>query len=504
MKYFCCMLLLFPALAHAVDYGTLELTVTDRDTMQPTQCRMHLVNAQGKPVKVPGAIQHGDHAVFQDKILLKLPLGGYHFTMDQGTESLIRSGKFDIQRYAKDAHAVDLKRFANLADEGWWAGDLDVQRLPTELPLLMQTEGIHFLPNITWTNGKNTYNERIKAPEKPSEELNNHRLIESYAGLDLRGGTGVMFGNMREALPLAAANAKFPTLASTAAAAKQVGGTTHAVTPFARELPLLVAAGKLDSIMVLNRHLLREGSVDNEAGGKARDKAMYSGVQGNGRWGLEIYYKLLETGIRLPLTAGSGSGANTNPVGYNRVYAWIDGEMTFDKWWEAVKLGRTFVTNGPLLRVSVDGEHAGHVFQSDPGKSLDFQTELTISTREKIDYLEIVKDGLVVHDVRLEAFKAAGGKLPVVNFDASGWFLVRAVTNEQKTLRYATTSPFYVEYDYKPRISKKAVQFFLDWVETELASLEKEATTPEQTQVRDQWRAAKAFWQGRLAKATVE
>jgi hypothetical protein len=329
-------------------------------------------------------------------------------------------------------------------------------------------------------------------------------LIESYAGLDLRNGTGVMFGNLQKAMPLAAATAKFPTLAGTAAAAKQVGGTTHALTPFARELPLLVAAGKLDSIMVLNRHLLREGVVDNEAGGKTRDKMQFHGAQGNGRWGLEIYYRLLETGIRLPLTAGSGSGANTNPIGYNRVYAWIDGEVTFEKWWEAVKLGRTFITNGPLLRVSVDGEHPGHVFHGDKGKSLDFQTALTLSTREKIDYLEIVKNGVVVHDVRLEAFKAAGGKLPEVNFDDSGWFLVRAVTNVDKTLRYATTSPFYVEYDYKPRISKKAVQFFLDWTDEELAPLEKEAMTPEQTAVRDQWRAAKAFWQERLAKATVE
>ena len=36
---------------------------------------------------------------------------------------------------------MDLKRFVNLEDEGWWAGDLDVQRLPSELPLLDASRG---------------------------------------------------------------------------------------------------------------------------------------------------------------------------------------------------------------------------------------------------------------------------------------------------------------------------------------------------------------------------
>ena len=33
-----------------------------------------------------------------------------------------------------------------------------------------------------------------------------------------------------------------------------------------------------------------------------------------------------------------------------------------------------------------------------------------------------------------------------------------------QTYRYAMTAPYYVEFDYQPRISKQAAQFFLDWV----------------------------------------
>ena len=32
-----------------------------------------------------------------------------------------------------------------------------------------------------------------------------------------------------------------------------------------------------------------------------------------------------------------------------------------------------------------------------------------------------------------------------VRFERSGWFLVRAIASEEKTFRFASTAPFYVE-----------------------------------------------------------
>ena len=70
----------------------------------------------------------------------------------------------------------------------------------------------------------------------------------------------------------------------------------------------------------------REGIVDNEAGGWPRDLTLFPKPYGNGRWSQEIYYHLLNCGLRIPPTAGSGSGANNNPVGYNRLYVHVDAE----------------------------------------------------------------------------------------------------------------------------------------------------------------------------------
>ena len=43
------------------------------------------------------------------------------------------------------------------------------------------------------------------------------------------------------------------------------------------------------------------------------------GTQWDGYWTQDIYYALLNCGLRIPPSAGSASGVLPNPVGYNRV-----------------------------------------------------------------------------------------------------------------------------------------------------------------------------------------
>ena len=67
--------------------------------------------------------------------------------------------------------------------------------------------------------------------------------------------------------------------------------------------------------------------------------------------------------------------------------------------------------------------------------------------------------------MRLDKFAEAGGKLPPVAFDDSGWFLVRAVTNNAKNYQFASSGPYYVERGGQPRVSRASVKFFLDWID---------------------------------------
>ena len=106
-----------------------------------------------------------------------------------------------------------------------------------------------------------------------------------------------------------------------------------------------------------------------------------------------------------------------------------------------------------------------------------------------------------MHEVRLDQWAKAGGKLPPLKFRDSGWFLVRAVNDLATTHRFASTGPYYVEIGYQPRISRAAVQFFLDWLDARAdRPLEAGADRSADPHVD----RARAFWQELLAKANAE
>jgi hypothetical protein len=51
-----------------------------------------------------------------------------------------------------------------------------------------------------------------------------------------------------------------------------------------------------------------------------------------------------------------------NPVGYDRVYVHLGSDLNYEKWWEGLRAGRSFVSNGPLLRCRANGKLPGEVF----------------------------------------------------------------------------------------------------------------------------------------------
>jgi hypothetical protein len=98
------------------------------------------------------------------------------------------------------------------------------------------------------------------------------------------------------------------------------------------------------------------------------------------------------------------------------------------------------------------------------GESISLEIGLNLATSVPVEYLQIVKNGQIVEDIRLAEFKDKKGHLPPVSFDDSGWFLIRAVTNNPKVYQFASSGPYYVEKVGRPRISRASVKFFLDWI----------------------------------------
>ncbi|MFO0841266.1 MAG: hypothetical protein U0797_02560 [Gemmataceae bacterium] len=72
---------------------------------------------------------------------------------------------------------------------------------------------------------------------------------------------------------------------------------------------------------------------------------------------LGLYYRLLDAGARPALVGGSGKESNAVPLGAVRTYAQLlpGEELGPATWAKAVRAGRTFITNGPVLTLTASG-----------------------------------------------------------------------------------------------------------------------------------------------------
>jgi hypothetical protein len=433
--------------------GQLVIEVVDAETGQPIAARMHLKNSRKRPValKLPNTAEFGGHFYIDGRLTLPLRRGQYTFEMDAGPEYRTQSGHFEIARHGDDSKRIDMKRVTGLADEGWYGGDVDFDRSERDLPLILRAEHLHDVdtPNFA----------ELLPPNSRQSTIRNPKSEVSIASV-----------------------------------------------PYAWDLPLWLARGELDAIQLIHRHALREGAVDNEEDGRPRDRSFYPGRSGNARWSEAVYYHVLNCGLRIPPVAGSGSGMNDNPVGTNRVYAFCNEGFTAEAWWEAVAAGRVFVTNGPLLRPVVEGQAPGHVFPVEDGGTLKLEIGLNLATRQPIEYLEIIKNGSVEVDVRLADWTERKGRLPPLEFDDSGWFLVRAVTTNRQTHEFVSTGPYYVEKAGRPRVSRASVQFFLDWIDAAEAGLRDDSQLDGATRksLLAAQAAAREFFERQLSTANAD
>lgn len=482
--------------------GRVVITVVDKATGKPVPCRVHLKDAAGKPQRPAGRPFWNDHFVCPGTAELDLPPGRYTAEVERGPEYESHAGSFTLTA-AGTKFTVELKRLADLPAEGWWPGDLHVHRPVGDVELLMKAEDLHVAPVITWWNNRNEWAKK-GPPADPLVRFDGNRFYHVMAGEDEREGGALLFFHLRRPLAIAGSAREYPPpLRFVEEARKQRGVWVDAEKPFWWDFPTWVAGGQVDSVGLANNHMCRDRMYESEAWGKPRVAERLPAPLGNGHWAQEVYYHLLNCGLRLPPSAGSASGVLPNPVGYDRVYVHVGRELTWEKWWDGLRAGRSFVTNGPLLRVRAGGELPGHVFASADGKEVAVEVKAALTTRDKVRFLEVVRDGAVERRVGVEEV-AKTGTLGTLRFQSSGWFLVRAITDNPKTFRFASTAPYYVEVGSTPRrVSRASARFFLEWVR-ERAGRVKLDDPAKRDEVLKYHAAAEKFWRDLLARANAE
>jgi hypothetical protein len=232
----------------------------------------------------------------------------------------------------------------------------------------------------------------------------------------------------------------FPTLSMLCEEARRLGGTTiWCHNGAGMEFPVTVALGHLDAY--------------NFADGLEADYGRY--------------YQLLNCGWRLP----ASSGTDWWIYDHNRVFVQVEGAFTYDSWLAGLRAGRTFVSNGPLLELAVNGRG--------PGAVLDAAGPLEVAasavSRLPFDVLQIVQDGEIVAEQT--AIQRREARLERdIEAERGGWIAARVLSRAKTHAAYpvfAHTGPVYFRVRGAEPRRAQAAGAFIDEIEQSLRFIRK-------------------------------
>lgn len=159
-------------------------------------------------------------------------------------------------------------------------------------------------------------------------------------------------------------------------------------------------------------------------------------------------YDFLNLGYKILPAAGSDF-PYIHMAGSERIYAKIDGQFSPQAWFDAWKKNRSFVSNGPIIDFSVNGDSDKLEFEIEQGDKINISA--TAAVNPDIDHLtrlELIVQGEVVKTIisksGLESLTLDYGFQPT----RSLWLAIRAYGKDNHV---AHTAPIYVYVDGNQR-----------------------------------------------------
>jgi hypothetical protein len=530
----------------------------DDSSGEPISARLEFTKSARKIARPKRLLFNDNQWLVERSLPLSLPNGEYEFSAKRGPEFSPIRGGFTIESKAKDIVSVEIPRSVDMHAEHWFSGD-HLSSLPREI--LARWQAADAVDMVVSTALPSPNPSQTKTPPKPPKPRPNISKsdpeeakvdMSEWIGLGLSTSTqladwqhgAILFHAIPSESSPADTNpsdtpgpSEPPNSSITATAAFQLlekAQKSDRIVPeliriWDRDVPIVLATGSIRSIQLLSTYNRPSNddrvSLAKDKGGKslrgtvqitrgkeriasplwapidAEDELRFKDFRGVGRLSEYLYWQMLETGLRLTATAGSDFATNETHLGYNRVYVHSDLRPTEQSWWQSIKLGRTMVTNGPLLRVSVNSLPPGSVQASYRGQPIPIDIVASLSVREPVDYLDVILNGETIYSAKLEDHYKRG-EFPPLEINHSGWLVVRVVTAHQQGYRFATTAPFYFEFDGKPRISRKAVGFFEKWLLQSRAAI---ANSPLELDSVQPWlEKADEFWKLKSRESNAE
>jgi TolB protein len=462
------------------------LTILDSQG-KPTSARVSVMSEDGRFFAPDDAWIHGDDGFdrterrFEAHYIHSPGKSEVDIPGGKATVEVMKGFEYEFERLELDLKAgenrrvtVQLKSLAIPTNWGnWLNGDLHVhmnyggsyRNTPATMIAQADAENVHVVFNLIVNKEARVPDIDYFSPKPDPASTPQTILVHSQEfHTSYWGHIGLL--NLKRNLiipdyasyPETAAASPFPTNAAVADLAHAQGALVGYVHPFGvepdpakderltHELPVDVALGKVDYYEVI-------GFNDHKSSAS-------------------VWYRLLNCGFKLPAGAGTDAMANFSslrgPVGLNRVYVNLDGPFDLERWLEGLRRGKTFATNGPLIRFEVKGQKPGSEIElKNPDQSLEFKASLRSIV--PVDHFQIVYNGQIVKDLELQGNKTSGDFAGQIQALKSGWVILRAWGEKSiypilDKYPYATTSPIYITANNTPARSAKDAAYFIAWI----------------------------------------
>ena len=476
-------------------FGRVRLEVTDATSSEPMPVRVGLYDSTGRmPLPSNDAImvhrftdevrrlwlsprtfwpvEHRQAFYINGTYEAQVPVGTYDLVVSRGIEYRVHHDQVEIRSNETRTVPVALERYVNQPERQWYSGDahIHIQRDATRDDntwAQVAAEDVHVSNLLQMGNIAGTHFGQPAWGTAGRFERDDHALVSGQEDPRTIHRGHTIHHNLQQ--PLHVDPETYFLYHQVFDESHRQGGLSgyaHQAELFngRRGIALDVPFGIVDFIEVLQR----------------------------GHLPTDLWYGFLNLGYKLLPAAGSDFPYMDLP-GVVRSYVKIDGPFSVDAWFDAFRAGRLFVTNGPLLDVTVNGRSLGEELHLERGAQIEVIAEASLNPDlDRLNRLELVVHGKVV------ATESANGRDRIqlrTTFvaDRSLWLAVRAFGERSdvrrrmpggreellRNITVAHTAPIYVIVDNRPFYLDDQVPALVALQRARLRELLTEAVNPE-------------------------
>ncbi len=132
--------------------------------------------------------------------------------------------------------------------------------------------------------------------------------------------------------------------------------------------------------------------------------------------------------------------------GWPRTYVYVEGELTVDKWLQALGQGRAFLTSGPLVHFTAQGGRfrPGDTVVLPAGQAVQFEAQLLVVPREQprtLSLVRVIRNGQVIQEFTFTEETEAWVQFADAP-QGRAWYILWVVSSDGEN---ALTNPIWVE-----------------------------------------------------------